>query len=162
MVGSYLWELLLCQPSSGYLLNLKKVWRTWLDLTCGNFCFVNLVQGIWQIATKLCSGSKKLRSTICSGSKKLCSTCSGNIHPVWQTLPLTGWEQREFSCRWGRKNNKNASDWLRAKRALLLWGRKNNKNGWWCRYFTCFRGKWPICWLVGGTALSRGPRMIQY
>ena len=28
-----------------------------------------------------------------SGSEKLHSTCSGNIHPIRQTLPLIGWEQ---------------------------------------------------------------------
>ena len=42
-------------------------------------CFTNLVWGIRQTATKLCLGSKKLHST-----------CSGNIHPVRQTLPLIG------------------------------------------------------------------------
>ena len=43
------------------------------------FCFANLVWGIRQTATKLCLGSKELHST-----------CSGNIHPVRQTLPLIG------------------------------------------------------------------------
>ena len=28
-----------------------------------------------------------------SRSEKLCSACSGNIHPIWLTLPLIGWEQ---------------------------------------------------------------------
>ena len=77
-------------------------------LNWAKFCFVNLVQGIWWTVMKLCLGFKKL-----------CSTCSGNIRPVWQTLPLTGWEQREFSYGWGRKKS---------------------KNGWQCQYFTRFGG----------------------
>ena len=44
-----------------------------------NFCFANLVRGIHRTATKLYSGSEKIRST-----------CSGNIRPVWRTLPLIG------------------------------------------------------------------------
>ena len=48
-----------------------------------NICFINLVQGICQTATKLCSGSKKHHST-----------CFGNIRPVRQTLPLIGCERR--------------------------------------------------------------------
>ena len=62
------------------------------------------------------------------------------VRPVRRTLPLIGWEQRELSCGWGRNIN---------------------KNGWWCQYFTCFGGNWPVCWLVGGAALSLGPRMIH-
>ena len=72
-----------------------------------------------------------------SGSEKLRKVCSGNIRQVRRTLSLTGWEQR-----------------------ALLWMRKN-KNGWRCRYryFTRLEGNLFICWLVGGAALSRGPRM---
>ena len=44
--------------------------------------FANLFGSIRRIATKLYSGSKKCHST-----------CSGNIHPIWWTLPLIGWEQ---------------------------------------------------------------------
>ena len=89
------------------------------------------------IVQSICPTATKLYS----GSKKLHSACSENIRPVRRTLPLTGWEQRELSCGWRR--NKNI-------------------NGWPCQYFTRFGGNWPICWLVGGAALSLGPRMIQY
>ena len=75
---------------------------------------------------------------LCLRFKKLRSTCSGNILPVWQTLPLAGWEQRELSCGWGRKKS---------------------KNGWRYQYFTCFRGNWPTdLWEVQLCHL--GPRMI--
>ena len=60
----------------------------------GDFCFANIVGSIVRTATKLYSGSKKLRST-----------CSGNIRPVRRTLSLIGWEQR--ALLW--------SDWLRAE-----------------------------------------------
>ena len=83
----------------------------------------------------ICQTATKLYS----GSKMLRSTCSGNIRPFWWTLVLIGWEWWELSCGWGRNKN---------------------KNGWWCRYFTCFGGNWPICWLVGGAALSLGSTMI--
>jgi len=43
---------------------------------------MNIVQSIHPTATKLYSGSKKLRSA-----------CSGNIRPIQQTLPLIGREQ---------------------------------------------------------------------
>ena len=67
---------------SEHRLSLKPV------LNWANFCFANLVQGIRRTATKLCSGSKKLRST-----------CSGNSYSL--------------------SSANLASDWLRAKRALL-------------------------------------------
>ena len=44
-----------------------------------NFCFANLVWSIRRTATKLYSGSRKLRSA-----------CSGNIRPIRRTLPLIG------------------------------------------------------------------------
>ena len=47
-----------------------------------NICSENLVGSIRRTATKLYSGSKKLRST-----------CSGNIRPVRRTLPLIDSEQ---------------------------------------------------------------------
>ena len=43
---------------------------------------MNLVGSIRRTATKLYSGSKKLRAT-----------CSGNIRPIRRTLPLIGREQ---------------------------------------------------------------------
>ena len=99
-------------------------------LNRANFYFMNLLQTVQRTVTRL----KKA-----SGSKKLHSICSGNIRPVWQTLPLIGWDQRQFSCGWGRNKN---------------------KNGWQCWYFTGFKGNWPICRLVEGTARSPGPKMI--
>ena len=49
-------------------------------------------------------------------------------------------ESKELSCGWGR---------------IFLF-----LNGWRCGYFTRFGGNWPICWLVGGAALSLRSRMI--
>ena len=37
---------------------------------------------------------------------------------------------------------------------------ERTKNRWWCQYFTRLRGNWSVCWLVGCTSLSRGPRTI--
>ena len=51
-------------------------------LNWASFCFANLAGSIRRTATKLYSGSKKLRSA-----------CSGNIRPIRRTLPLTGREQ---------------------------------------------------------------------
>ena len=51
---------------------------TQLILNWTQFCFANLVRSIRRTATKLYSGSKKLRS--------------GNTRPVWRTLPLIGWD----------------------------------------------------------------------
>ena len=63
------------------------------------------------------------------------STYSGNIHPIRQTLPLIGGEQRELSCGWGRYKN---------------------KNGWQCWYFSHFRENCRICWLCGSHSLVSG------
>ena len=93
-----------------------------------NFCFANIVRSIRPTATKLYSGSQKLRLT-----------CSGNIRPIRRTLPLIGWEQ---SSPVNEEEIKIKMDDGVA------------------RYFTRFRGNWPICWLVGGAALFLGPRMM--
>ena len=57
---------------------------------------MSIVRSIRRTATKLYSGSKKLRST-----------CSGNIRPVRRTLALTVWEQSSSVDWWGRNKNKN-------------------------------------------------------
>ena len=54
-------------------------WANILVLNWANFCFANIVRVIRPSASKLFSGSKKLRSTF-----------SGNIRPVLQILPLIG------------------------------------------------------------------------
>ena len=66
----------------------------------GECFFVNLVGEVFGEAswfliwwTSLCEPSWKYSSKLYSGSKKLHSTCSGNIHPIWRSLSLIGWEQ---------------------------------------------------------------------
>ena len=119
-------------------------------LKWANICFVNLV-GLFvepsptQLIlnwTQFCFANlvrsiRRTATNLYSGSKKL---RSGNTRPVWRTLPLIGWDQE-----------------------ALLWVRKKEKYKGMtvqCRYFTRFGGNCPICWLVGGAALSLGSRMI--
>ena len=52
--------------------------RIYMVLNWANFCFANIAEGIRRNATKIYSGSKKIRST-----------CSGNIRPVRRNLSLT-------------------------------------------------------------------------
>ena len=61
-----------------------------LVLNWVNFCFTDLVGSVHWTVMK-----------VYSGYKKLSSTCSGNIHPVWPTLPLISWDQR--ALQWMRK-----------------------------------------------------------
>ena len=133
-------ETLQVQVLAGEVVCIKPV------LNWAHICFANIVQVIRQTWKKFGKLSLFLIgqwtvTKLCSGSKNLHSICSGNIHPVWQTC-LWVWKQRELSFGWGRNDY------------------KEKENGWQCRYFTRFRGNWPICWLVGGAALSLGPRMI--
>ena len=82
--------------------------------------------------------SWKYSSKLYSGSEKLCSTCSGNIRPIRRSLPLIG---REQSSPVDEEKTKIKMDDGVA------------------RFFTRFGGNLFICWLAGGAALSRRPRM---
>ena len=88
LLGKYL----LREHSTGYSSNLIFVVAN-IGLKWANFWFANLFRSICRTATKLFSGSKKLR-LICSGTNY--SPNSANV----------------------------ASDWLRAKRALLWMTKK--------------------------------------
>ena len=124
----YLWSKKLRSTCSGNIRPLRRT-LTFVQLRTGfnwaNSCFANIVRVLRSPATKLYSGSKKLRST-----------CSGNIRPIRRTLPLIGWERR-----------------------ALLWMKIKMDDGV-ARFFTRFGGNLFICWLVGGAALSLGPRII--
>ena len=80
-------------------------------LNWADFCFANLVWGIWRTATKQCSGFKMLRSAY-----------SGNIRPVGRTLPPIGWEQRELTCGWGWTGKKKRKEkWMTVSILHSLW-----------------------------------------
>ena len=86
----------------------------------------------------IAGGLHRTVTKIYSGSKKICSTCSEYL-PYLMNL---------------------ASDWLRAESSPVDEKEKKKMDDGITRYFTHFRGNLFIWWLVGGTALSLGPRMI--
>ena len=82
--------------------------------------------------------SWKYSSKLYSGSRKLRSTCSGNFRHIRRSLLLNGWEQSSPVDE--EKIKIKMDDGV-------------------ARFFTRFGGNLFICWLVGGAALSRRPRM---
>ena len=85
--------------------------------------------------TNLVRSIRRTATKLYSGSKMLCSTCSGNIR---RTLPPIGWEQ----------SSPVDEEEIKIKMDDSV-----------ARFFTCFGGNLFIFWLVGGAALSQGPRM---
>ena len=116
--------------------------RTW-SAVFGEACWfligrTFLREPSWKYSANLVGSIRRTATKLYSGYKKARSTCSGNIRPIGRSLPLIGWEQSSPVNE--EKIKIKMDDGV-------------------ARFFTRFRGNLFICWLVGGAALSRRPRM---